>query len=306
MSGRIPHVLHAFGEIAWAIIPAKLVAIGEFLRAYDAGARLSAEEIAAVVGAPRESSGGGGGAIAVIPIIGTIFPRAVPLEAISSGGAASCAEISAALKQALADESVSTIVFDIDSPGGDVQGLPELHAEMLRARETKRTVAVANTLAASAAYWLASAAGEVVASPSAMVGSIGVLTVHEDHSQAYAADGVVPTIVSAGKYKGEVSPFGPLSEEARATLQARVDAFYEMFVKGVAKGRGTTAAKVRSDFGEGRVVLASDALAAGMVDRVATFDETIQRLRGVRRGGNARAEIASALIASVHPARVRG
>ena len=96
--------------------------------------------------------------------------------------------------------------------------------------------------------------------------------------------GVVTTLVSAGRYKTELRP-GPLSDEARAHMQSLVDNAYEMFVGAVAKGRGVTSAAVRNGFGEGRIVSAQEALRLGMVDRIATLDETIARLAG--RSGEA-------------------
>jgi ClpP class serine protease len=86
-------------------------------------------------------------------------------------------------------------------------------------------------------------------------------------------EGVSPTIVQAGKYKTEDNPLGPLSDEARAAMQAQVDATYSMFVRSVAKGRGVTPSAVKSGFGEGRMVNAKDAVASGIADKIGTLDE---------------------------------
>jgi ClpP class serine protease len=90
--------------------------------------------------------------------------------------------------------------------------------------------------------------------------------------------GVKTTLVSAGKFKTERNPYEPLSEDAKAAMQEHVDEFYSMFVGAVAKGRGVTTAEVRSGFGQGRMVMAKAALEAGMVDKIATYDETLARL----------------------------
>jgi ClpP class serine protease len=104
-------------------------------------------------------------------------------------------------------------------------------------------------------------------------------------------DGVKVTLISAGKFKTEGNPFEPLSDEAREAFQADIDAFYAMFTNDVAKGRGASADDVRSGFGEGRMVMARDAVKAGMADRVATFDETVARLaRGDVPASRARAQ----------------
>jgi len=170
------------------------------------------------------------------------------------------------------------VVLDVDSPGGAVNGVEELADEMLRARGQKPVVAVANTLAASAAYWIATAADEVVVTPSGEVGSIGVFAVHEDFSAALEAAGIRVSLVSAGKYKMEGNPYEPLGDEGRAALQERVDDYYGMFVGAVARGRGVAAKDVREGFGQGRLVGARQAVELGMADRVATLDETLDRV----------------------------
>jgi ClpP class serine protease len=86
--------------------------------------------------------------------------------------------------------------------------------------------------------------------------------------------GIKTTIVKAGKYKVERNPFGPLSEAAQAEMQAKVDEYYGMFLQAVADGRGTDVATVRDTFGQGRMVMPSKALTVGMVDEIATFDES--------------------------------
>ena len=85
-------------------------------------------------------------------------------------------------------------------------------------------------------------------------------------------------MVAAGKYKSEGHPFEPLSEEARAFLQSEVDRYYEMFTTDVARGRGRRQETVRSGFGQGRMVGADAAVAEGMADRVATWEDTLRRL----------------------------
>jgi signal peptide peptidase SppA len=188
---------------------------------------------------------------------------------------------------------VGTILLDIDSPGGSVAGLAEVAAEILAARDSRKVIAVADSLAASAAYWLGSQASEFIVTPSGQVGSIGIITTHEDVSGMMESAGVKITAITAGKYKGEGSPFAPLNEEAIAALQKRVDDYYGMFVNAVAKGRNVTAEAVRSGFGEGRVVGAKEAVKLGMADRVATIDNVLSKL-GVAT--NTRAESEPAIV----------
>ena len=193
-------------------------------------------------------------------------------------------EIGAMLEAAMASADGGTIVLDVDSPGGTVYGVPELAAQIFAARAVKRIVASCSGMCCSAAYWLASAADEITASPSSEVGSIGVYSAHVDTSAAQSQAGMKVSIFSAGKYKAEGAMGQPLSEGARAAEQARVDEMYGVFVADVARGRGTDSTRVRSGFGEGRVVSSQRAVTLGMIDRVATLAATIGRFRRPNRG----------------------
>jgi hypothetical protein len=153
------------------------------------------------------------------------------------------------------------------------------------AREQKPIIAVANTLAASAAYWVAAQADELVVTPSGDVGSIGVYMVHEDWSSANAAFGVTPTYVAAGRYKVEGNPDEPLSDEARAAMQQSVDDLYDLFVADVAAGRGDSPAAVRAGYGEGRVLPAARAVAAKLADSIGSAEDTIARFGRGRQAG---------------------
>jgi len=217
----------------------------------------------------------GSARIAVLPLLGTLSQRLHPMDFF---GETSLEAFGATFNQVLADPSIETIVIEVDSPGGSVYGVAELAALIFAARGKKRIVAIANTLAASAAYWVGSAAGELSCTPTGEVGSIGVLAVHEEFARAEDAAGLKVTLISAGKYKTEGNEHEPLGDTARAALQARVNAYYGMFVRAVARHRGVSQAGVVEGFGEGRVVGASDALKMGMVDRVETKDEMLKRL----------------------------
>ena len=126
-------------------------------------------------------------------------------------------------------------------------------------------------------YWILSAAGEASVTESGEVGSIGVYSLHQDISQFLEKEGIKYEFISAGDFKTEGNPFQPLTEDGRAFMQTRVDEYYDAFLKAVSKGRDVSVAKVKSEFGQGRAFGASQAKAAGMVDRIETLDETIRR-----------------------------
>jgi signal peptide peptidase SppA len=281
----------------WAILPAKLSVIQAFLGRRLAGERLDPDEVqAAMQSALPRGPRPQGGAVAVIPIYGTITQRASMMQAMSGG--TSVEQVAQQFRAALADPGVRSIVFDIASPGGGVSGVQELAAEIYQARGRKPIAAVANSLAASAAYWLGAAAGDFAVTPSGEVGSIGVYAMHQDISKAAEMEGVKTTFISAGKYKVDGNPFEPLSDTARASMQAKVDAVYSQFVGDVARFRGVSATEVRGGFGEGDMVLAKDAVRVGMVDRIATLDEMIARLGGATSGGMRADALVEQLVAS--------
>jgi signal peptide peptidase SppA len=264
----------------WAITAEKFAQIREIASLRASGTKLSKEEIQERLAPHMKARSGGGaqnyGIAAVIPAYGVISHR-INLMSQMSGGT-STEKLTAQFRSALADPSVKVIVFDIDSPGGGVEGIPELAQEIYQSRGKKKSIAVTNTLAASAAYWLAASCSEIVITPSGKVGSIGVFVAHEDLSAALEKEGVKISLISAGKYKTEGNPWEPLSDSARSELQQKVNAFYDMFVKSVAKGRGVSQADVREGFGQGRLVIASEAVKEGMADRIATLDDTIARV----------------------------
>jgi signal peptide peptidase SppA len=292
---RYAHVAQYVYSSVWAILPDKLQIILSLLEFRRSGGVLTDAEIAERIGAVSRPAIRASGAVAVIPIFGTIAHHAGMM--VESSGGVSTESIASRFRAALADPQVGAVLLHIDSPGGSVSGVPELAAEIHAARGQKPIVAQADAMAASAAYWIGTAADELVVTPSGMVGSIGVISSHTDYSEALAKEGVRTTLITAGKYKGEGNPYAPLSDEDRTAMQERIDDYYGMFVKAVARHRGVSVEAVRSGYGEGRVVTARRAVDLGMADRVATLDETISRLTGPRRQGNAaRAERARMLL----------
>jgi HK97 family phage major capsid protein len=275
---RLTNVRRAFAATPWAILPEKLDAILAVVETHAAGGTLPAVEN--TFAARRDAVRGRQGAVGVLPIYGVLTQRAGLMTDYSGGTATE--SLAAQFDALAADPNVGTIVLDIDSPGGSVAGIPELAAKIAAARDSKKIVAVANTLCASAAYWLASQAHEIVASPSAMVGSIGVYAVHTDTSAADAQAGVSHTVIRFGANKAD-GLAGPLSENGLAEMQAIVDEHGKAFVGAVAKGRGITPAQVRADYGDGSIFAAKGAKATGLVDRIASLDDVLGSLGATQR-----------------------
>jgi signal peptide peptidase SppA len=233
-----------------------------------------------MVAAEPSSAAAPGGMVAVIPVSGTVSYRA-SFWSFLFGGAV-IEKLQANLRAALTDPNVRAILLRIDSPGGMVAGVPEFAAELRQAREQKPIIALADTTAASAAYWIGAQATEFWAVPSAEVGSVGVYAIHEDLSKLLAEEGVTVTLISAGPHKTDGNPYEPLSEDARADMKASVDEVYEQFLADVAAGRRVPVATVRDTYGQGRVLSAKAARDAGMVDQVGTFTEAVNRAAAMK------------------------
>lgn len=310
-------ILAAVAGSVWAIEATKGRAVLDFLVLAASGRHRSDEEMDAILAerpdrakrheaaAVHSGSAGEPVAVAVVPLYGTIVPR--DTDGMATSGAATAESFAAQVAAAAADPRVGGIVLDIDSYGGNAQGVPEAADAVAAASAVKPVVAVANHAAASAAYWIASAAGELVVTPSGEVGSIGVLSMHEDITRALEAAGIKQTLIqsSISPHKGEMHPQSPLSEDTRAALQARVDAVAERFVGAVARGRGVSRERVLADFGGGRMLAADRALAVGMVDRIGTLDAEIARLAERIQAGRGKPAARSRASASLTGRRLR-
>ncbi len=274
---KIRNIVRKAYETPWAILPEKLEEITELLDLRAAGEMFTEEEIAARIGTDnRRNVMEASGQVAVLNLFGVIAQRMSAMEEISGG--TSTELFGKAFDEAVANEAVSAIVINVDSPGGNVHGVPELAAKIHAARGTKPIIAVSNSLMASAAYWIASAADEIVGQPSSHTGSIGVLSIHTDQSAADEQDGLKRTVIRSTAYKAEGNPYEPLSDSALAARQERVDKIHAEFVSTVAANRGISPAKVEREFGQGRVLLADEAVAVGMIDRIATYEQVLSEL----------------------------
>lgn len=298
---RYAHIARAVLSRPWAIKKDSVewAAVIEVLARRQAGNEFSDEEIEQRLQAagPRRAavpvSDQDERVIAVLPIHGVLMPRANLMMEYSGG--TSVAQLSAAFAEAINDDRVAGIVFDVDSPGGLVDGIPEFGEQIRAARGSKPMVAVADTMAASAAFWLGSQAEEFSVTPSGEVGSIGVFSAHDDMSKFYEEMGVDRTFITYGENKAQGNEFEPLSDHARERMQTTVDYFGRMFDDAVAAGRGVKPSVVRETFGQGDMFPAQEALDLGMVDRIETLTDAIRRAAsgqtGPRRGRSALEQI---------------
>lgn len=251
---------------------------------------LSIEEIRArTEGAKRErgSLPSQQGSVGVLPLHGPIFPRANLMTELS--GATSMQQFQQDFRQLLQNDRVESILLDVDSPGGSAFMIEEMAQEIRQARDEKPIYAVANTMAASAAYYLASQASELYVTDSGLVGSVGTYMVHTDDSELKEKVGVTETIISEGRFKAAL--IEPLNSDSKQYLQGLVKDVNDQFMQAVADGRNIPVDDVIANFGEGGIVGAKKALDAKMVDGIRTYDEVLSALLD---GGGTTVEVPTA------------
>ncbi len=208
--------------------------------------------------------------VAVIPVEGPIFRRANLFTEIS--GATSIQVLATDFHTALMNPAVRAILFEIDSPGGEAAGVHEFSNMIYAARGIKPITAYVGDIGASAAYWIASAADEIVLDETAFVGSVGVVAAVPDPSKQKARE---IEIVSSRAPNKRVDPS---TEGGRAKIQRIVDALEDVFITNVARNRNTTVDAIVEQYGQGDIVIGAQAVARGMADRIGSFESTLAAL----------------------------
>lgn len=284
-SRKDQHIAQMVFNQPWAIHEPKLREMLAVVRRHMAGARLTEDQLSALSAANESQAAPTrqGNGIVVIPVYGVVAYRMNMMTAISGG--TSLQRLGALLEDAVNDAAISTIVMRYETPGGSVDGMTEMAAKIreLRGKGTKRFVGAIDVRALSAGYWLASQCDEICITPSGYAGAIGIIGEHCDDSESQKMEGEITEMISVPAKKAELQQPGPLSDEKRARILDIMGQFYTMFSGDVAKGRGISVARVNADFGGGDIMTATEAKAAGMVDRIETFEATLSRL-GTRRG----------------------
>ncbi|EGJ19648.1 Protein C, Serine peptidase, MEROPS family S49 [Cereibacter sphaeroides WS8N] len=217
------------------------------------------------------------GGVAVIEVTGTLVHRGGWIG--QSSGTTSYEGLMAQITAAVADPSVHGIALEIDSYGGEVAGLFDLADAIRAARAVKPVRAFVAEAALSAAYAIASQAERIVLPRTGAVGSIGVLLVHADFSQAMADRGVAVTLIHAGRHKVDGNPYEALPEGVRADLQARVEASRGLFAETVAAGRGARLSRQQALATEAQVLDGAAAVAAGLADEVSDLRSAFAAFR---------------------------
>lgn len=202
----------------------------------------------------------------ILSLVGFMTDRPSLFTAIFGGTVIT--EFLPMLERYAADPAVKKILVDVDSPGGLASAGHGVNAGISSAAKIKPVIAIVNPYAASAAYHAIAGSSLILSVFAGHVGSIGTFMQHVDVSEALEKEGVKITYISSTLEKTEMAGHIPLTKEARVHEQRNVDSLYTSFVRNVARGRGVTPAKVKADFGHGRLLLAEDALKGGMIDAI--------------------------------------
>lgn len=220
------------------------------------------------------------GAVALIPVYGTIVPREDRYsQFFGETGAENTAE---RVRVAVADSRVKAIVLHVDSPGGNVNGVTEAAALIRSLRGRKPIVAHADFNMASAAYWIASAADEIVASPSAQIGAVGVIAMVQDVQGMMEKEGIKMTAYAKPSDKADGWGYWDNSEKFDARMKLEISEAYAQFVNDIAASREIDRAAVEAEWAG--YYNAKRAKLLGMVDKVRSISETFAAYTVVNSG----------------------
>ncbi|MFP3033042.1 MAG: S49 family peptidase, partial [Wolbachia sp.] len=182
------------------------------------------------------------------------------------------------ITQALADSSIETIILEIDSPGGEVNGIFDLADFIYESRGKKRIIAIANDDAYSAAYAIASSAEKIFLTRTSGVGSIGVIASHIDQSGFDEKCGIKYTTVFAGSRKNDLNPHEPITSESLENLKSEVNRLYEMLVELIARNRNLSVEAIKNT--EAGLYFGENAVEIGLADGI-TILSSINQNRSI-------------------------
>lgn len=260
-------ILKALSREAWLILPERLELMGQIAsREHDV------EALAAKAGKPLDNTrtvemrDG----TAIVPVIGSIYRYANLFTEIC--GDVSTEVLAKDITAAAENPKVKHIVMKFDSGGGQAAGIDELASLIKEARAKKPVIAYVDDMAASAAYWLSSACDHIACAKTGMVGSIGVV-----YGFSLRKDDGVERVEIVSSVSPKKRP-DVRTDEGKAQIQAWADRLGHVFVEEVATNRGVTVDEVLSNFGQGDLLIAQDALNAGMIDEITTFEALLRSL----------------------------
>jgi ClpP class serine protease len=280
-------IFQALTALHWAIDPAWLPLLSSLAQRNASAPEVQASEgwvkrdYEAMAGPGAQRLGGASRAyvvdgVAILPITGPIFPRANLMTEMS--GATSITMLQNDHRAAMESKDVGAILMLMDTPGGAVSGVNSFADQVAAGARKKPTSAHVLGSAASAGYWIASAASEISLERTGIVGSIGVVAAVPKQVEPDGDGYIDVEIVSSNAPNKRPDP---TSEDGAATIRAMLDAIETEFIADVARGRKVSVAKVKSDYGRGGVEMGAKAVALGMADKVQSQEQALGALRKI-------------------------
>jgi len=272
MKSNLTNIMQAVYAEPWLILPAQHAVIRRIVESHITGAAHLPDGCASLFADKKPEERPPYtmlGNVAIVPIIGTLGMRVGSLE--KSSGMCDFLDVQLALEDAQNDPRTEAIVLAIDSPGGMVTGTPETAAAVAGYAVRYPVVAHTDSLMASAAYWIAAPSAMILATESALVGSIGVYSSFMDESRAYEMEGYKTELFKTGEYKGMGMPGLPLTDAHKAHMQASVDAIFDDF-KAVVNLHRTA----KPDAMQGQTFRGKGAITAGLIDEVGDLGRAVE------------------------------
>jgi signal peptide peptidase SppA len=215
--------------------------------------------------------------IGTIKIAGTLVNEYSPANRY--WGDVSYDEVAAAAYAMAADESVKAVILDIDSPGGDANGIERGSSALAALGIAKPVYTFCGAMMCSAAYWLGAEGKQIWATSLSTVGSIGVVAIHRSFEKAYEKEGIAVTVLRQGQYKMLLNPFEDITPEAKSMMEGQMAIIYSMFLGHVSDKRGISVAELASGAGQGQTFLGVQAVKEKLVDQVGDYQKLVNQLR---------------------------
>lgn len=212
--------------------------------------------------------------IAVIPLQGVIgFGQAGPL------GDSMVDDLKEAMEQAIKDDTVKAVVFETDSPGGEITASDVIYNSICRLARHKPVVVYFNSIGASGAYYAACGANWIMANDTTFTGSIGVIISTLNYRELFGKIGLEAVTFKSGAFKDMLSGSRALTPEEKEYVQGLVMQSYDRFLGIVARSRKQDPQKLRDGVADGRVLSGTDAFGAGLVDQLGYIEDAYEKAR---------------------------
>jgi protease-4 len=224
----------------------------------------------------KKGEAGGGKKVAVIPVYGII--SGIGGDEDDGGG---LAHVLAMLRAARADDAVAAVVLRVDSPGGEVTASDVLYRAVREVDQVKPVVVTMESVAASGGYFVACGGRHILANPSTLTGSIGVIMQTLNYQVLFSKLGMEMVTFRSGEMKDLLNGGRELTEKERSLVQSLVMESYELFLRTVSESRKLDAEGLRNGVADGRVISGSKALEAKLVDELGGYEEALARAKAL-------------------------